>query len=143
MGIHIITDFNATAKLCAVSDDKHMEVLMEGPAGELVKMGIKMLAQAIYGAADGALSCEEIASQLEYDGVNVTAKDAAVVFLAKEALGDVQKELCALKVKEMLGGDEEGSKLSNSAMNALAGAATRAMFAAAEQMKEQEDEEDE
>lgn len=142
MAIQIITDFNATAKICAVSDDKHVEVYMEGQAGEIVKNSIRMLAKAVYSAAEGALENEEIRNALE-TGEGMTDKDAAVVFLAKHAIDDFQEELAKLKTEEMLKEFEGAKGVPDAIIGHIAEIIAKGMTAAAKELKKENESEGE
>lgn len=108
MSIQIISNFNPTAKVCAVSDDDHIECLIEGGMRDNMNIMKHLIAHTIYDAGIKFKDDEEFTSGLNIEATEeITVKDAIILKLWKHLQDDVNRELCKLKIKDELGLPEE------------------------------------
>ena len=108
MSIQIISNFNPTAKVCAVGDDNHVECIIEGGMRDNLRIMKHLIAHTIYDASIKFKDDKEFTSGLNIEETEeITVKDAIVIKLWKHLQDEVNRELCKLKIKDELGLPEE------------------------------------
>lgn len=100
MGTQIITDFNATGKIFAVQDEKHIEVFVEGRAGDNLKAVAKLAAQIVYDTAKHVAEsgATEVFEHIDAEGLTDTQK--ATIVISNKLKDEITKELGAAVLKE-------------------------------------------
>lgn len=124
MGVQIITDFNATGKIGAVQDDKHIEIFVEGRAGDNLKAVAKLAAQIVYDIAKHVAESGETEAFEHIDAEALTDTQKATIVISTKLKGEIAKELGAAVLKEQM--KEQG--LPEEIIDGLADALSRIGF---------------
>lgn len=102
MGVQIITDFNATSKISAVQDDKHMEIFIEGRAGDNLKAVAKLAAQIVYDTAKQVAESGDTKVFEHIDAEGLTDTQKATIVIQNELKDEITKELGAAVLKDQM-----------------------------------------
>lgn len=102
MGVQIITDFNATGKISAVQDEKHIEIIVEGRAGDNLKAVAKLAAQIVYDTAKQVAEsgATEVFEHIDAEALTDTQK--ATIVISNKLKGEIDKELGAAVLKDQM-----------------------------------------
>lgn len=102
MGVQIITDFNATGKMVAVQDDKHIEIFVEGRTEDNLKAVAKLAAQIVYDTAKKVAEsgATEVYEHIDAEGLTDTQK--ATIVIQNKLKDEITKELGAAVLKEQM-----------------------------------------
>lgn len=136
MSIQIITDMNAKTKICAIADNKHVELYSEGGIGDMYNTLATLIASTLTKTAEDFIKDEERYNKLESEfGDKLNPLDAAIIFMRNKLDDLVAKQLTKEKVeRDMLDG------LPDELKKIISGAVVEKII---DEIKKTEDNEDE
>ena len=102
MGVQIITDFNATGKISAVQDEKHIEIFIEGRTGDNLKAVAKLAAQIVYDTAKQVAESGNTEVFEHIDAEALTDTQKATIVISNKLKVEITKELGAAVLKEQM-----------------------------------------
>lgn len=102
MSTQIITNFKATGTIYAVQDEKHIEIFVEGRAGDNMKAVAKLAAQVIYDTAKQAVEAGIKEAIGDIDSEQLSDTEKATITLSHKLREQITKELGAIALKDKM-----------------------------------------